>query len=143
MSLTGWVRGDLSQAAGTSAGSLPRRQHTAGGLHTPSRPLNISAHNSVARSHTASFSRLRFLLFLHNHAAVPLTVPASSQGLPGPAGRSPGASTQSPLGRPRHLESSIWPPLVQPEPPTRKPLPTPVTLGTEEQNLHCWDELQG
>lgn len=118
-----WV-GDLSQVVGTSAQSLPPRQRTAEGLHTPSRPLNISAHNSVVRSHTASFSRIHFLLFLCNQAAVPLTVPASSQGLPRPTGRSPGASTQSPLGRPQHLESSAWPPLVQPEPPTRKPLPT-------------------
>lgn len=95
--------GDLSQVAGTSAGSLPRRQHTAGGLHTPSRPLNISAHNSVARSHTVSFSQLHFLLFLHNQAAVPLTVPASSQGLPGLQDARPG-----PLHRALWGARGIW-----------------------------------
>ena len=76
--------GDPSQAAGTSTRSLPRRQHTAGGCTHPLRPLNVSAHNSVAPLHTASFSQLRCLLLLRNRGRTshgPGIVTGAPQGL--------------------------------------------------------------
>ena len=135
-----WV-GDPSQAAGTSTRSLPRRQHTAGGCTHPLRPLNVSAHNSVAPLHTASFSQLRCLLLLRNRGRAshgPGIVTGAPQGL---QDARPGLyrALRGIRGIQRAASGLPW--SSQSQPPG-SPFPPPVTLGTEKQNLHCWDELQ-